>query len=491
MLQEGQVLDGRYRLRERLGEGGMGSVWVAENVAIHGSEVALKVMHSAFGHDATIVQRFRAEAEATVRIGHPNIVRVFDFGELDDGTPYLVMERLLGESLADRLERDGCIAPREAATMLRTVLEALEAAHDKDIVHRDLKPENLFLAREGAVVTPKILDFGVSKILGSDAERVKLTRTGALVGTPAYMAPEQAMGEDAVDTRADLWAMGVILYELVSGRLPYDGQNYNAVLVQIVTGRPRPVTDHVPTLDPGLVAIIARAMSRNPRQRYASARAMRDALGVWLAGEGATRSLHPPPRNATPVRLTPMAFESAETQPGDTVPDLPRPRGRRAVLVAAAAAAFALAIGGLALRGRASVAARATTSLTPPEPAPSRSVRLSIDGLPPRAHVSVDDEAVMLPAALRADAVHRVRVEAPGYQPWGAEVPPSSADVALRYTGSAAPQPEPARPVAAAPAPPLARDPGFVARPAPQRARVRGASRASRPSQGMIATPDF
>ena len=489
MVQQGQVLGGRYRLVEPLGEGGMGSVWVAENLAIKGAEVALKVMHGAFGHDATIVRRFRTEAEATVRIGHPGIVRVFDFGELEDGTPYLVMERLQGESLADRLEREGALAPREAVEVLCAVLDALEAAHDKDILHRDLKPENIFLTREGERVVPKILDFGVSKILGSDAERVKLTRTGALVGTPAYMAPEQAMGEEAVDTRADLWAMGVILYELVSSRLPYEGQNYNAMLVQIVTGRPKPVTEHVPSLDPGLVAIIERAMARSPRQRYPSARAMREAMEAWLRTDPATRSLHPPPRHPTPVRMTPMAFESAETLPGmDTIPDGGRAPRKRGWLLPAVVACGLFA-GAFALRGRVGGTARASTSLTPPaQVAPTpRTVRLSIDGLPQGAHVSVDDEPVMLPAPLRVDATHRVRVEAPGYQPWGAEVPPSEGDVSLRYTGSVAAPVAQAPVVASPPSPPLARDPGFhpvrqgILRDARTRVHRRDPARARRP----------
>ncbi|MEZ4394707.1 MAG: serine/threonine-protein kinase [Polyangiales bacterium] len=487
MLQEGELLDARYRLKARIGEGGMGSVWVAENVAIKGSEVALKVMHSTFAHDATVVSRFRAEAEATVRIGHPNIVKVFDFGELADGTPYLVMERLYGESLAERLERVGALAPREAVTILRAVLDALEAAHEKDIVHRDLKPENLFLAGEGAEACPKILDFGVSKILGGDAERVRLTRTGALVGTPAYMAPEQALGEAAVDIRADLWAMGVILYELVSGRLPYDGQNYNAMLVQIVTGRPRPVTDHVPSLDPGLVQVIERAMSRSPRARYPSARAMNDALGEWLATEGARRSLHAPPRNPTPVRLTPMAFESAETLPGhDTVVDGAAARRRPWGWVAVATT---LAVLGFATRGRwarpSTAQARAATTSAPMAAA---TVQLLIQGLPRGAHVSVDDEPVMLPMPLRADRVHRVRVEAPGFQPWGAEVPPSDRDVALRYEGAArAAEPAPEAPP---PTPRLAPTPEFHRAP-PARRAPRAAPRAPRGRGGMIADPGF
>ncbi len=477
------MLDGRYRLRDRLGEGGMGSVWLAENVSIKGSEVALKVMHSAFNADATVVQRFRTEAEATVRIGHPGIVKVFDFGELEDGTPYLVMERLHGESLADRLEREGALPPRDAASLLCTLLDALEAAHDKDIVHRDLKPENLFLARDGEQIAPKILDFGVSKILGSDAERVKLTRTGALVGTPAYMAPEQAMGDTAVDKRVDLWAMGVILYELVSGRLPYDGQNYNAMLVQIVTGRPRPVTDHVPTLDPALVALIERAMARHPRARFASARAMNDALAAWLGSEGARRSLRPPPRNPTPVRLTPMAFESAETLPGqDTLVDAKRV-SRRGWQVGLALAAVALVLGA-AWRG----ASAHNTAVTPSPSAPpeaARAVRLSINELPRGAHVSVDDAPVMLPTTLRADRVHRVRVEAPGYHPWGAEVPPSAQDVSLRFAGAVRPE-APAPAVTPTPIPMLRRP--DLPHPPPRRSPRGGAPRGQ---GGLIADPGF
>jgi hypothetical protein len=482
LLQEGQVLDGRYRLLDRLGEGGMGSVWVAENVSIKGSEVALKVMHSAFNADATVVQRFRTEAETTVRIGHPGIVKVFDFGELEDGTPYLVMERLHGESLADRLEREGALPPRDAASLLCTLLDALEAAHDKDIVHRDLKPENLFLARDGEQVAPKILDFGVSKILGSDAERVKLTRTGALVGTPAYMAPEQAMGDTAVDKRVDLWAMGVILYELVSGRLPYDGQNYNAMLVQIVTGRPRPVTDHVPTLDPALVALIERAMARNPRARFASARAMNDALSAWLGSDGARRSLRPPPRNPTPVRMTPMAFESAETLPGtDTLVDAKR-RGR-GWQVGLALAAVALLVGA-SWRVLGARNAAATPSPSAPVEAP-HAVQLSIDALPRGAHVSVDDAPVMLPTTLRTDRMHRVRVDAPGYQPWGALVQPSQQDVALRFAGAALPDaPAPAVTPTAIP---------MLRRPDPPRTPARRAPRAgaSHGQGGLIADPGF
>lgn len=482
MLQEGQILGARYRLIERLGEGGMGSVWLAENLSIKGSEVAVKVMHSAFTNDPTVVSRFRAEAEATVRIGHPNIVKVFDFGELEDGSPYLVMERLRGEGLSERLARLGALAPCEAVKILRAVLDALEAAHEKEIVHRDLKPENLFLAGDGGDETPKILDFGVSKILGSDAERVRLTRTGALVGTPAYMAPEQALGETAIDTRVDLWAMGVILYELVSGRLPYDGQNYNAMLVQIVTGRPRPVTEHVPSLDPGLVAIIERAMSRSPRARYASARAMSDALGMWLESEGARRSLHAPPRNPTPVRLTPMAFESAETMPDVTRPDAPpMTRSRWTVL----AAVSLMVVGGVALALRGARPARAVTQGV----AAIASVQLQIRELPRGAHVSVDDEPVMLPMTLRSDRTHRVRVEAPGFQPWGTEVPPSARDVALRYEG--APSPVSAAPrETTASAPPMAPRPDFH-RSSPARRPPRGAQPSSRARGGMIPDPDF
>ena len=328
---KGTVLDGRYELTDRLGDGGMGTVWVARNVAVGGAEVAVKLMHANLTGDATAVGRFRNEAEIAASLGHPNIVRVFDFGETDDGAPFMVMERLHGESLAERLERDGALPPREAAQVACTVLDALAAAHARDVLHRDLKPENIFLAQEGDVVTPKILDFGVSKILGDDATRTRMTRTGAILGTPAYMSPEQVMGP-TVDLRSDLWTMGVILYELVTGHLPFDAPNYNAVLVRIATSPPDPIDRYAPGLDAGLVAIIERAMARKPSSRFASAEQMREALGAWLEGR-ASEVITTAPRVPTGDRSTPFVYEQSETLPGHSLAPTAPTKHRRWIAV--------------------------------------------------------------------------------------------------------------------------------------------------------------
>ncbi len=432
MLQPGSVLGGKYRLIDRLGEGGMGSVWVAENSSIRGSEVALKVLHAHFSSDHEAVRRFRQEAEAAFRIGHPNIVKVFDYGVSDDGSPYLVMERLQGESLAERLTREEKLPPNDAVDVVVKVLYALEAAHEKDILHRDLKPENIFLARGGETIEPKILDFGVSKFLGDDAERVKMTRTGALIGTPAYMAPEQAMGLATVDLRADVWAMGVILYELITGTLPYDGPTYNAVLVRIATEDPTPMPEQDPPLDPGLIAVTLRALARNPRERFASARVMREALERWRRGE-ATEVTAPARMSQMPqARQTPLEFERSDTML-DTHPRGPR-RGSPAVLLAGAIALTAVATVALTLRVGRATNTPVVTALHRPA-----AHQLRIDGLPRGAHITVDGSSVMLPTRVSSDGVHSVRVDAEGYRRWDATVARPSGDITLRFEGAQLP----------------------------------------------------
>jgi serine/threonine protein kinase len=444
LIQKGTVLGDRYELTDRLGEGGMGAVWIARNTAVGGAEVAVKVLHANLAADVTAVERFRNEAMIAAKIGHPSIVRVFDFGRGEDGAPYMVMERLHGESLAERLEREGSLPPRDAARVVVTVLEALAAAHAHDVLHRDLKPENIFLAREGSAVVPKILDFGVSKILGDDAERTKMTRTGAIIGTPAYMSPEQVMGT-AVDLRSDLWAMGVILYELVSGHLPFDGRNYNAVLVRIATGDADPITMHVPAVDPGLEAIVARAMARKASGRFASAEAMREALVDWIEGRCSVAAPRAPRTPSGTDRSTPFAYEQSDTLPGAATFSGSNPR-RAWWIAAGAAATLTLAIGVVAAnpftRGR-----DANASLT-------QRVTLRIGALPAGARVTVDDQAVMLPAPLSASD-HRVRVSAPGFREWMQVVPRPQGDVTLAYSGERLP-PD----VVQAPAPVVQQAPG-------------------------------
>ncbi|TAK27468.1 MAG: serine/threonine protein kinase [Myxococcaceae bacterium] len=439
MLTRGDVIGGKYKLIDPLGEGGMGAVWIAENLSIRGAEVAVKVLHANFARDPDAVRRFRAEAEATVRIGHPSIVRVFDYGQSDDGSPYMVMERLHGESLADRLERDRSLPVAEAVEVVTAVLEALDAAHQREILHRDLKPENIFMAREGDVVRPKILDFGVSKFLGDDAERVRMTRTGALIGTPAYMSPEQARGETAIDLRSDVWAMGVILYELLTGRLPYEAANYNAMMIRIATEGHLPLTEALPDIDPVLASIAERAMARTARERYATARQMREALLAWSRGEGV---LEATPRGSLPPARTsrsPMpTLVDADTLPGDSLSTLRKEPPRRYAL--ALALLGALAVGGalLSWRQRSTPRGPETTAAALSRQRGAATHSLTITGLPSGARVLLDDAPVTLPTALRGEGDHRVRVEVDGAPAWMAVVPRPTADVSLAYVAPSA-----------------------------------------------------
>jgi serine/threonine protein kinase len=443
VLQKGDVLGGRYELVEKLGEGGMGTVWIARNTALGGAEVAVKVMHPNLAEEKTSVERFRNEAQIAGRIGHPNIVRVFDFGESSDGAPYMIMERLHGESLGAKLEREGSLRGREAVTLLCQILEALAAAHDKEVLHRDLKPENIFLTREGNAVVPKILDFGVSKILGDDARRTKMTRTGSIIGTPAYMSPEQVMGT-LVDLRADLWAMGVILYELVTGTLPFDAPNYNAVLVRIATSPPDSPVKYVPDLDPGLVEIIERAMARKVSDRFASAIQMRESLEQWLRGEAITIVPGVPRAATNPDRSTPLAFEN-----GDTVRDLTFVPSRSSSrwVVLGVVATVCLSVGLVLYNPFARDTSRSATLPHPVVLTPRHALR--IEGLPPAAHVYVDDQPTMLPTRISADTNHSVRVTVAGYRDWMQVVSQPASDVSLAYTGVLIPEVQPDVPQAA------------------------------------------
>ncbi|HEY2734145.1 MAG TPA: serine/threonine-protein kinase, partial [Polyangiales bacterium] len=219
------VLGGKYRLQSLIGEGGMGSVWRACNLALD-MPVALKVLRPEVrGTDG--VTRLLREARLEARLQHPGIVRVFDYGETADRCPYVVMELLQGSNLADLAARHGGFTPKTAVSLLMPVLDALRAAHRAGIVHRDLKPENIFIAHAGSHWQPKLLDFGIARLHEASA---RVTLNGSLLGSPAYMAPEQARGLDDVDARADVWSVCVVLYELISGEAAFDADDRFAML---------------------------------------------------------------------------------------------------------------------------------------------------------------------------------------------------------------------------------------------------------------------
>ncbi|MEM6959404.1 MAG: serine/threonine-protein kinase, partial [Myxococcota bacterium] len=271
-LQPGERL-GRYRLLEPLGEGGMGSVWVAEQEGL-GRRVALKVMRSEIAASVELAARFKREAQVAASFNHANIVPVTDFG-VDGGRPFLVMDLLTGLPMNALLAREGRLPAKRCVHILLQVLDALELAHQAGVVHRDLKPDNVFITEAaGALDLARLLDFGIARI--EEPGEARMTATGQVLGTPAYMAPEQAKGQRASEA-SDIYAAGVILYEGLSGRLPHSGENYHQLLFSIVGEEPTAIEELI-ELDPALVAVVRRAMHKDPSARYPSARAMADAL---------------------------------------------------------------------------------------------------------------------------------------------------------------------------------------------------------------------
>ncbi|AKU96714.1 Serine/threonine protein kinase [Labilithrix luteola] len=276
MKMMGQVIGDRYKIHGILGEGGMGTVYAAEHLGLS-RFVAVKILNPSQARKRASVKRFQQEARAAGAIGHPNICEVYDMGQLDDGSPYLVMEKLDGQTLAARIVREGGLPFDEILDAMVQVLSGLIAAHEKGIVHRDIKPENIFLVRRaGASPIAKILDFGVSKMMsnfqGGDAEpALDLTRTGMVMGTPYYMSPEQARGERNLDGRVDVYACGVMMYEAICGKRPYLAANYNALLLAIINTTPRSLREVRPATPAALEAIVLRSMAKARADRYPSA----------------------------------------------------------------------------------------------------------------------------------------------------------------------------------------------------------------------------
>jgi serine/threonine-protein kinase len=282
----GSFLGGRYRVGALIGTGGMGSVYEAERLDLAQMRVAMKILHPSFGARADLVMRFRREAETIAAIDHPNIVRILDFQTPEGEPAFLVMERLHGEPLGDAIARDGRFTPERAAFVASQVLSALGAAHAANVVHRDLKPDNVFLiTMSGLRDIVKLLDFGVAKLMNA-RKNEKLTETGGVIGTPAYMSPEQARGA-GVDHRSDLYAVGCMMYEALTGSAPFSAENYNALLFEIQKAVPTPLDVLRPDVDPALVTIVNRAMAKSPTERFQTAEAMESALALWVAPNSA------------------------------------------------------------------------------------------------------------------------------------------------------------------------------------------------------------
>ena len=328
----GRVIDSRYRIRRRIGEGGMGTVYVAEHVDI-GKTVAVKILRRQFSGDRQLVERFRREARAASRVGHPHIIDVTDFGSTEDGCAYFVMEHLEGLDLADVLAREGSLEPARAVRIAIQICQALRAAHHAGIIHRDLKPENVFLvSRDGQADFAKVLDFGIARNVSPEASR--LTNPGMTMGTPEYMAPEQVMGRPA-DSRTDIYALGALIFEMVMGTAPFHGATDETMLDQKMRPLPSLRVDR-PDIPQALDAIVAAAMAPDASHRPQTMAALEYELTKIVSGRpqavaellglreftapqvetpGAEVSV-PPPRSAAPLGFADLeAFLEQDLSP--------------------------------------------------------------------------------------------------------------------------------------------------------------------------------
>jgi eukaryotic-like serine/threonine-protein kinase len=362
MIEEGSLIAGRYRLISLIGEGGMASVWRAEDQTLK-RQVAVKLLYVRGVRDPqTIVDQFLREARIAASVQHRNVIHTMDFG-ISEQLPFMVMELLNGESLYDRMHRAPPLAMEEVVHIVCVALRGLAAVHESGIVHRDVKPQNIFLHRDLDTVYPKLLDFGISRsVSGDDRPSAVSTVEGMIVGTPDYMAPEQARGEVDIDKRADIYSMAAIVYEGVTGRLPFMADTVGQLIVEIVTGRAPPMKSVRPDVPSVLSGVIEQAMAHDREQRFIDASAFRRALlaaaeRAFVVGSRAATSDAPPPMRSVAAQpaitsgkaapgsvgsAAPVAwgdFEGLDARSGKPVLQEPKPTAAAALVPASVAAA--------------------------------------------------------------------------------------------------------------------------------------------------------
>ncbi|WP_437963400.1 serine/threonine-protein kinase [Sorangium sp. So ce260] len=283
-MNPGQQVTGTLRLARELGKGAMGSVWVADHLAL-GTQVAVKFMSPAYADQSGFVERFRREAMAAAQIKSPHVAQVFDHGVTHEGVPYIVMELLEGEDLKSRIQRLGALPPVEVTGIVAQTAKALGRAHQLGIVHRDIKPDNIFLLDVEGELFVKVVDFGVAKrVQGAPQGDLGMTSTGSVLGTPLYMSPEQLLSAKHVDFRADLWGLAVVAYHALTGQVPFRGETLGALSVVLHTGIFTPPSALRPELSPAIDAWMKRALALDPAARFGSARQMAEALEHAVLG---------------------------------------------------------------------------------------------------------------------------------------------------------------------------------------------------------------
>jgi serine/threonine-protein kinase len=413
----GTIVDGRYKIEKRIGEGGMGIVYAATH-AMLGKKLALKVLRGEVARDPDVVQRFITEAQSATSIGHENIIDISDFGRLPDRTVYFVMEYLDGEPLTKLIRRGGSIPVREAVHLIRQIASALGAAHTRGIVHRDLKPDNVYLIKRGGSPTAnfvKVLDFGIAKVGGASS---KLTKTGMVFGTPHYMSPEQAAGQ-TVDQRTDIYALGVIMYEMFVGKVPFDADTFMGILTKHMFEPPIPPSQASSGSGNRLGAledITLKALQKKPEQRYQSmAELLADLDRVASGGQIAigTQGGAPVPDNLAdalePPSRTEMRLSTPSPQfdyrPAGSADDAAAPNDRKRGLPLMLLGAAALLVVGVGVGGAAFLLARhgifggsATAEAMPPGAGDAQGAAAAArSGLPsaPEAPVPIVPAAVI------------------------------------------------------------------------------------------------
>jgi serine/threonine-protein kinase len=452
----GAILVGRYRLEEVVGYGGMGSVWRAVHMGL-GENVAVKLVSANFVRSQEALRRFDTEAKAAARIRSRHVPQVFDNGVLEDGTPFLVMELLQGESLAARIHRLGPIPIIEAATILDQCCRALARAHSLGIVHRDIKPENIFLAHsvddDGYVV--KVLDFGIAKVTTALTDDGRSsTRTGTLLGTPLYMSPEQARGLRGIDARTDIYSLGLVTYTMLTGRLPFSGVTLGDLLLQICAEPLPALRALAPNLPPPVEDWFQKACARLPEERFPTAQTLAEGLRI-AAGISLSRQTDSLGGKQPPVSAFGMA-DGASLPPGGAgglpVPSTtagaslpgPAPGGRSRwwlVGVAALVGLAAIPLAVLAMRPRDPLPATPPVQATaPPALTAQRAdaeVRAALaiattEATPPAAASSIPE-----PAAPPSSTAPTARAA-----PRPASPPPPNATPPARPPGAARPPPK-------------------------------------------------
>ncbi len=337
VIQIGQVISGKYKLLRLLGDGGMGSVYEAQHEVL-GTRVAIKVLHADLARRPGLIERFLQEARVAAQIDSPNVVRVSDVDRTPDGIAYLVMEILQGEPLSAVLERDRKVPITTAVEYTRQILSALEAAHALGVTHRDLKPENVFVTFAGGKPVVKIIDFGIAKLRTPSTTGRSLTVAGITMGTAEYMAPEQAFSADKADARSDVYAVGVMLYEMISGERPVSGDDARVIAVKVERGEVKPLVHAAPDVPRELAGLVHRAMAARPDIRFQTASEMRIALeAVKLSPPSpgdVKKATSENPRPATAALAQQPAAPQAQIQPNLAPSVVPEPRAHGTVMAA-------------------------------------------------------------------------------------------------------------------------------------------------------------